>query len=93
MRAFQLCERIGCPHPDHLPEDMTPQQLGDWDRYDREVGSRDEWAVGRILAMIANVNRREDQPAHHPRDYMIGYDPPMPSEEELDTKLRKQLGL
>ena len=72
---------------------MTAAQLEGWSRYDRQHGGRHEWAIGRISALIANVNRGKDQPAHKPEDFMFAYDPPLPDSEELNAKLRQQLGL
>jgi len=33
QQLFRLCETVGCPHPDYLPEDFTASQLVDWATY------------------------------------------------------------
>jgi hypothetical protein len=67
--------------------------LREWDVYDRDHGARDEWQVARLLSLLCNINRSKDQPSSFPQDFMHGYDPPPPDEDQLDKKLRAQLGI
>ncbi len=92
-RAFQLCERIGVSHPDYLPHDMTPRHLAEWTAYDRDYGARDEWMLGRISALLVNLHRTQHQAPSRPEQFMFSFDPPAPDAEELDQKLRAQLGI
>lgn len=55
---FQLCEQIGCPHPDYLYRYLTSSQITEWMAYDRISpigGKRLDFHFAHLLSSIFNI--------------------------------------
>lgn len=55
---FQLCEQIGCPHPDYLYTYLTSSQITEWMAYDRISpigGKRLDFHFAHLLSSIFNI--------------------------------------
>ena len=71
---FRLCERVGVVHPDFLPEDLTEEQIHDWEVFDRQWGSTEEWRLARLLCLLTNKDRKPGDAAK-PSEFIPGYEP------------------
>jgi hypothetical protein len=90
--VFRLCEVIGCPDPDWLASVVSVSTLQRWQKYQEQVGFRDDIHWGLLLSLLFNINRDQDSPAMKPQEWMPYLVEELPDRDELQQRIKETIG-